>query len=227
MIDLSQKKSQLPGYFEVISYSETELNLDPTKLVPAMRTSAIHSFGWPIGVVLENNNESKPIYTQKGIRATIDSKDGVFGPSFDFWELTKKGEFYLIKNLFEDRRGSNTLYFDVRIKRIAEALLRIGRLYKALGLSDTSSVAIKLSYNGLKGRQLSAASSDFFIALPKKCSVSNFDFKLQSTVGKLISNDYLTEKTIEICSELFVLFDGTVLSEDVYKKVISQFLSKI
>lgn len=100
-------------------------------------------------------------------------------------------------------------------------------MYKALGLSDTSSVAIKLAYNGLKGRQLSAAGSDFFIALPKKCSVSSFDFKLQSSVGQLISNDYLTEKTIEICSELFVLFDGTDLSEDVYKKVISQFLSKI
>lgn len=82
--DRSNSNENFPGYFEIISYSETELNLDPTKLVPAMRTSAIHSFGWPIGVVLENNDDSKPIYTQKGIRATIDSKDGVFGPSFDF-----------------------------------------------------------------------------------------------------------------------------------------------
>lgn len=227
MTDLNTIKSQLPGYFEVIAYSENELNLDTTKLVPAMRSSAIHSFGWPIGIVLEGNEAYKPIYTQKGVRTTIDSKDGVFGPTFDFWELTKKGEFYLLKNLFEDRRGKNILYCDVRIKRIAEALLRIGRLYSELGLSSTSSVGIKLLYNGLKGRQLSAAGSDLFIALPKKCSVENFEFKLQATVGDLTSNNYITDKTTEICSELFVLFDGTVLSEEVYKKVISQFLMKV
>ncbi len=227
MIDLNAVKSKLPGYFEIIAYAENELNIDPSKLIPAMRTSAIHSFGWPIGVVLEGNDEYKPIFTQKGIRATIDSKDGALGPSFDFWELTRKGEFYLLKSLFEDRRGNKLFYFDVRIKRVAEALLRIGRLYNNLGLTDTSSLAIKLSYDGLKDRQLIAASSDFFIALPKKCSISNFEFKLQASVGELTSNNFITDKTIEICSELFLLFDGTTLSEDVYKKIISQFLMKI
>lgn len=227
MTYLNEIKSQLPGYFEVIAYSEVELNLESTKLVPAMRSSAIHSFGWPIGVVLDGNEEYKPIFTQKGVRTTIDSKDGILGPTFDFWELTKKGEFYLLKNLFEDRRGKGIFYCDVRIKRIAETLLRIGRLYSELGVNSSSPVAIKLSYVGLKGRQLSAASSDLFIAIPKKCSVERFDFKLQASVGDLTSNNYINDKTIKICSELFVLFDGTVLSDDVYRKVISQFLMKI
>ncbi|WP_374000294.1 hypothetical protein [Bdellovibrio bacteriovorus] len=227
MTDLNQIKQNLPGYFEVIAYCAEEVKFEPTTLIPAMQVSAIHSFGWPIGVVLENRDGFKPIHTQNGVRATIDSKEGILGPSYDFWELTKTGDFYLLKSLFEDRRGKALFFFDVRIKRVAETLLRIGRLYKALKMEETKSVAIKLSYGGLKDRQLSPASSDFFIALPKTCSVPKFEYELQASIYELNDYTYISNKTTEICSELFILFDGTILSEEVYKKIISQFLMKV
>lgn len=225
-MNIEEIKNDLKSYFEIISYLQDSYKFNHTDLIPAMNETAIHSFGWPIGIVILGN-EHKPIYTQDGISAKISTlEDGAFGQSFDFWSLKITGEFYLIKSLFEDRRGKGFIYFDVRIKRVAESLLRLGKLYKRLGCADDAIMGLKISYEGLLGRVLRPASPDFFLPFERKCSVSSFDFSFKATIGELNDKEYLSKKTIEICSGLFILFDGFVLDESLYKKVIDPFLAK-
>src|SRR5437762_11753449 len=97
----------------------------------------VHTFGWPIGIVLQDL-EDRPKPTNEGILAKVLSSPGLLGPSFDYWTLSRGGDFYTIMSLFEDERDpehpGKIIYFDTRISRTTEALLHSANLYKLLGL---------------------------------------------------------------------------------------------
>jgi hypothetical protein len=90
------------------------------ELLKAASSAQIHTFGWPIGVVLESPEEFKPSPIADGIVAGIQRAEE---HAFDYWSLRRDGSFYLMQSLFEDQRASKALFFDTRIVRIAETLL--------------------------------------------------------------------------------------------------------
>jgi hypothetical protein len=69
------------------------INKSQADLLTAVRASEVHTFGWPIGITLENRDEYRPRPFGDGIRAEVSiAKDGLSGrESYDYWALAKNG----------------------------------------------------------------------------------------------------------------------------------------
>jgi hypothetical protein len=129
-------KLYLAGSMEVRFGLHNGLNKTQIELLTAVRASQIHTFGWPIGVLLENHPEHKPRPFGDGIRTEAWFGGASIGDqrtSYDYWALRKSGDFYLLQSLFEDGRDRGALFFNTRIVRVTEALLFARNLYTALG----------------------------------------------------------------------------------------------
>src|SRR5882672_426383 len=135
------------------------LSKSQIELLNAVKQSEIRTFGWPIGVTLENREEYRPRPYDDGIKAEVSIVEGDRN-SFDYWAARSNGDFYLLQSLFEDSRKPNQIFFDTRIVRITECLMFIEGLYSKLGVPPEARVGIQITHGGLKGRELSSASSN-------------------------------------------------------------------
>jgi hypothetical protein len=88
-----------------------------SELVRSAERAAIHAFGWPIGIVLHNENRPKPM--SEGIVAEIGGPDS----SYDYWALRTNGDFFFLGNLFEDERSKDAIWFYTRVMRATETFL--------------------------------------------------------------------------------------------------------
>ena len=188
----------------------------------AMEKTQIHAFGWPIGLVLDRP-EFEPKAYQDGIRASIlvDDKS-----QYDDWALRSDLVFYMLKTLFEDTRSEGKIFLDTRIVRTAETLLRIGRLYGALGVQEDEQVVVRIRYTGLRGRVLTAAHpwrAVSFRIRNRACVENDMETSLRERLGDI--EPKLVELVHAAVSELTVLFDYFELSkEQVVQPIIEQFL---
>ena len=90
-------KTKLKGYLEFFAHlPHLHLDKDLNVLLEAMDRSQIHTFGWPVGIVL-HTEEDKPEPFEQGLRCLVDT-----GRHYDYWTLNRNGDFYLLKSLFED-----------------------------------------------------------------------------------------------------------------------------
>lgn len=189
----------------------------------AMEQTQLHAFGWPIGVVLDRP-EFEPKAYQDGIRASIlvDDKS-----QYDYWALRSDLVFYLLKTLFEDTRSEGKIFLDTRIVRTAETLLRISRLYGALGIPADERVVVRIRYTGLKGRVLTAAHptrARLVSAYSRRACVEN---EVESSVRERLGDvePKLVDLVHAAVSELTILFDYFEPSkEQVVQPIIEQFL---
>jgi hypothetical protein len=129
-------------------------------LLNAVRASEINTFGWPIGVTLENRDEYRPRPVADGIVPKVAMKARVLSskPSYDYWAARNNGDCYMLQSLFEDERAENAVFFDTRIVRITEALMFCSNLYTNLGVVPDARVSMRVSHRGLAGRTLASAS---------------------------------------------------------------------
>jgi hypothetical protein len=149
-------KSLLPGAVEIsFSLHPPKPSWKQSELDEAARRSTIDTFGWPIGVYLDNRDEFRPRPRTDGIVAEIAIEDR---SSYDYWAIRRNGDFYSLSSLFEDRRQAGRIFFDTRIVRTTEALLYCARLYSRLGVDQLSKVQFRLGFTGLKDRVLTAVS---------------------------------------------------------------------
>ncbi len=133
----------ITGYMEVrFALSRPKPQWSQRELLEAAERAQIHTFGWPIGVVAPNGG-GRPRPTSDGIVAEVVFDD--YG-SYDYWCLSRRGDFYLLKSLFEDKRGTGTLFFSTRIVRVTETLLYCGRLYSRLNTPTTTAINIGLPW---------------------------------------------------------------------------------
>jgi len=184
----------------------------------AMEKTQIHSFGWPIGVVLDRPG-CEPRAYQDGIRASVlvDDKS-----RYDYWALRSDLVFYLLKTLFEDVRSEGNIFLDTRIVRTAETLLRIRRLYGALGIQDNEQVVVRIRYTGLRGRVLTTARPSRSIR-SDVCVENEMETSIRERLGDIESK--LIDLVHAAVSELTVLFDYFELhKERVVQPIIDQFL---
>lgn len=213
------KGSQYSGFMEIMFTLEgNKINNKQSELAQAAQQAVIHTFGWPIAVFLGNRDEYRPHPTTDGIKTEMP-----LGETYDYWVLRKNGDFYLLANLFEDKRKrERSLFPNTRIVRVAETLLYCARLYSRLDVPPDTIVRIRLSHGGLEGRELSATGSrdiDEGYVSKEDQSAKEITIKLSEIEGKLVD---LVE---EICSDLFVLFAYFQLDRATYEKIVNAFVA--
>ncbi|HAM41876.1 MAG TPA: hypothetical protein DDX89_02110 [Candidatus Omnitrophica bacterium] len=201
------------------------LRVRQQELRQAMEKTQIRAFGWPIGVVM-SRPEFEPKAYQDGIRASVlvDDKS-----QYDYWALRSDLAFFLLKTLFEDTRSEGKIFLDTRIVRTAETLLRIRRLYGALGIQENEHVVVRIRYTGLRGRVLTAAHPERaagFDSLERRVCVENeMETSVRERLGDIESK--LVDLVHAAVSELTVLFDYFELhKERVVQPIIEQFLKR-
>ena len=221
------------GFMEVYHFSpDASISKPQGELLSAARLAQVGGQGRPIGIVRDKPEESRPRPTNEGILANVswavDHFPGGLGHFFDYWTLTKTGDFYTLRSLSEDHRevdrSSRSIWFDIRIVRATEALLHCANLYKALGVDPGTHVEMTVRYGGLRGRRLTASSISWIdIAHGENLHedmvrISPITFRLGDVETDIVD---LVRK---LCEPLFVIFDYSSVPEDIYRQIVTDFM---
>jgi len=206
------------GYMEVVAQISPPTHHSQRALLAAMRESAVSTFGWPIGVVLDNVDSYRPQPKVDGIEAevSISGQRSLNRTSYDFWKLFEDGRFYTLLSLFEDERRPNSLFWDTRTNRIAEALLMLVRLYRRLEASDTDLVSVVVRHGGLRARELHVASSNRMMVRHPITTEDVVESSISATLNELETD--LPRYVREIVQPLLTIFDfyevdGSILDD--------------
>jgi hypothetical protein len=198
------------------------VNKSQIDLLTAVRASEIHTFGWPIGVTLDNRPEYKPRPFGDGIRAEISiQNDSLSGrESYDYWALAKTGDFYLMQNLFEDMRDQKKIFFNTRIVRVTEALMFASGLYKHLGAPPEARLSVRVAHFGLAGRTLTSAGGRRIVS-PRGAVDDRSESEAVVTLGSISEN--LVNDVHRLTAPLFMLFEFAEFSDKVYEDIVRKF----
>jgi hypothetical protein len=214
-------KLGLEGQMELQVAIVPPLAKSQLELLNAVKQSEIKTFGWPIGITLENGDEYRPRPYGDGIRAEVSITDGSIGrQSYDYWSLRSNGDFFLLQSLFEDSRKSGEIFFDTRIVRVTESLMFVERLYTTLGAHPDSRVAIRVTHHGVNGRTLMSA-SPYRSVFPRKSNESQSSSELVTVLGTM--HETRVTDVRKILDPMFMLFDFTQFAVEVYEDIVRSF----
>jgi len=197
-----------------------------SELLRAAEAALLRNTGWPVGLVLQTRDR-RPVPTSGGVEFRIDRERG--GGWTDYWNLHKTGAYYFIRAFEEETDASSargwegTLWFDIRIWRIAEILLHGAALYRELKVPPNEPFILEISHLGLNGREFGTSHvGRRYITPGRLCHVEDAHWR-----GDL-SQDFITANlkslVVEIASDLFVLFDFADLGASVIEDVVDDFL---
>jgi hypothetical protein len=200
------------------------INKSQRELLDAVRKSEIRTFGWPIGITIENREDDRPQPTADGIRAEIAvEKEALIGrSSYDYWALRSNGDFYLLQSLFEDGRDPNAIFFNSRIVRVTESLLFAANLYEGLGVAGDTRLSIRVKHSGFAGRALSSSNPMRFI-LPRRTQADESQVEIVEELGRL--REHIVEDVRKITNQLFMLFDFMEFDAKVYEEIVTSFVN--
>jgi hypothetical protein len=191
------------------------------ELLNAVKQSEIRTFGWPIGITLENRDEYRPRPYGDGIRAEVSiGGKSADRQSYDYWSLRSNGDFYLLQSLFEDTRTRNKLFFDTRIVRVTECLMFIESLYNKLGAASDARAEIRLTHKGLKQRSLENA-SPYRLVFPKSTSEDESSSGIEVELGKM--KETRVDDVQRLLAPMFMLFDFSQFNTTVYAEIVRNF----
>ncbi|HWM63256.1 MAG TPA: hypothetical protein VNP96_04605 [Solirubrobacterales bacterium] len=212
------------AYMEVAAELRPPGSWTQPRLLDAINDASVHTFGWPIAVVLDNQDEYRPRPTSDGIVAEVaiggDDHDRT---SYDLWKLFRDGRFYTMLTLFEDERVPESIFFDTRINRITESLFLLARLYRRLEVSDTDLVDISFRHAGLAGRTLRSANTNRAMYDSRNAAEDVADVRFSTTIEELESD--LVGKVKEVTQPLFMLFDFFELSDEILEEIAESFIA--
>jgi TIR domain len=213
-------KITLTGHMELRANVLHTLSKSQIELLNAVRLSEIKTFGWPIGITLENREEYRPRPYKDGIRAEVSIAEGE-RTSFDYWAARSTGDFYLLQSLFEDRREPSQIFFDTRIVRITESLMFIESLYRKLGAPPEAKVGIQISHKGLKGRELNSASPNRHLFSRGAATEDESTSEITTILGTM--GETRVEDVKKIAAPMFMLFDFMQFNTTVYDDIVRNF----
>jgi len=192
------------------------------ELLNAVRAAEIQTFGWPIGIVLDNRDEYRPRPFGDGIRAEVSmANDPMYGKkSYDYWALAKNGDFYLLQNLFEDMRDEGKIFFNTRIVRVTEALLFANGLYSKLGVPPETRLSVRVGHRGLGGRILTSTGARRHVS-PKRCVEQNSESEIVTILGSM--RDMLVADVQRLLEPMFMLFEFAQFDDKVYLDIVRRF----
>lgn len=212
------KKLNLSGFYEIsFTLVRKPAKSGPAELLRIAESAAVHTSGWPIGVVLHNEKGPKP--GSNGIKTIISSE------LLDYWILKNDGIFYFLRSYEEDRQAEpgKFIHLDTRIRRITEAILYCYRLYKGFKVLDEERVAFWILHSGLKGRMLGAADPGRLMPDRWDCVENEVSSSGTEELANLIPN--IKDIVFKIASELFIMFDYFVLDRGVCDDIVDKFVS--
>lgn len=213
------KKCKFTGYMEIRStLRDYKPNISQEDLLDIARKSQIHTFGWPIGVVLDRQ-EARPKPKTDGIVAEIESQDG---GSYDYWSIGKNGNFYLLASLFEDMRKPGHIFFNTRIVRVTETLLYLARFYSGIKAPPDSPMSIGIRHGGLKDRILTAAGRRHIFHEYK--SIEDEIYAEVETSLDRIEPD-LVDLLQKIVQPLFVVFDYFSIDRNILEEIVNNYVA--
>src|SRR5216683_6663317 len=213
-------KINLTGYMELRANVSYPLSKSQIELLNAVKQSEIRTFGWPIGVTLENREEYRPRPYKDGIKAEVSIVEGDRN-SFDYWAARSNGDFYLLQSLFEDSRKPNQIFFDTRIVRVTECLMFIENLYGKLGVPLESRVGIQITHRGLKGRELSSASSNRHLFSRGSAEENESTSEVTTILGTM--SETRVDDVRAILEPMFILFNFMEFNVSVYDDIVRNF----
>jgi hypothetical protein len=190
-------------------------------LVDAVAKSNIDTFGWPIGVVIQRD-ESRPRPLLDGVYAKVVWSEK---STYDFWALSRTGDFYLLKTLSEDALGRpDVLFFNTRVVRVAETVMFLTRLYRDLGAGEQSVVHLAIRHAGLDHRPLAAVGSRSWGFQRTRTSVepeviTATDFSLREAEAGL------ADIVRALLAPLFAVYEFFELSDSVYADIVEKFVN--
>ncbi|NLJ38487.1 MAG: toll/interleukin-1 receptor domain-containing protein [Candidatus Atribacteria bacterium] len=213
-------------YMEIkFSVEKRNNHYDQRKLFEAVDESQIHTFGWPIGILIKSNEQFRPKPLSNGIflEGIEDSDRGLHNKSYDYWALNCNGDFYLLKSIFEDMRDSTAIFFNTRIVRTTETLLFCEKLYSKLGLTGGNpKVDIEINYSGLKGRILKSSNSTRRIE--EKITYEN-EIRIKETVSINEISLHIIDLTKKFTQPLFNIFDFYKFNDSIYEQIVTDFIN--
>ena len=214
----------LKGLMELRFALHDPINKSQVELLNAVRNSEIHTFGWPIGILVENRDEFRPRPVADGIVAEVAITQGLMSgkSSYDSWALRNNGDFYLLQSLFEDERAEQRVFFDSRIVRVTESLMFCANPYENLGVSPTASVSVRVSHGGLAGRTLTAASTARHVT-PATTTVDVSEAEVRTSVSAI--RERLADHVVQVVEPMFMLFDFKRFDRKVLNDIIEKFAS--
>jgi len=213
-------KINLTGYMELRANASYPLSKSQIELLNAVKQSEIRTFGWPIGVTLENREEYRPRPYKDGIKAEISIAEGD-RKSFDYWAARSNGDFYLLQSLFEDSRKPNQIFFDTRVVRVTESLMFIESLHRKLGVPLEARVGIQITHRGLKGRELNSASSNRHIFSRGAAEENESMSEITTTLGTM--SETRVDDVRKIVEPMFMLFNFMEFNVAVYDDIVRNF----
>ena len=213
-------KVNLTGYMELRANVLHPLSKSQIELLNAVKQSEIRTFGWPIGITLENREEYRPRPYKDGIKAEVSIAEGD-RTSFDYWASRSNGDFYLLQSLFEDGRKANQIFFDTRIVRVTESLMFIENLYRKLGVPPEARVGIQITHRGLKGRELSNASSNRLMFSHGPSDEDESISEITTILGTM--SETRVDDVRNIVEPMFMLFNFMQFNAAVYEDIVRSF----
>ncbi len=214
------KESGKPGFMEIYHFCvDSAVTKPQSELLSVAEQSAIHTFGWPIGIVLRNREEFRPRPSNDGITAHIDS-----GHDYDYWALGTNGDFYALMSLFEDERTEKTLFFDTRIVRVTEAILHCINIYKIMGMDADRTISLACRHVGLLGRKLLAASPNRVPSMHARLNISEDVVQTSAEFRVGVSESEIINVVKSLCEPLFVVFDFGKFRDEIYKEIVLNFI---
>lgn len=216
------KKSGKSGFMEIrMTLPDSKLNITQGELLRVANQAQIRTFGWPLGIVI-NREEYRPRPKTDGIVAEINIVEEGIRSGFDYWTIRRDGTFYLLKNLFEDMRKPDYIFFNTRIVRITEALLYSVRLYSGLNVPPDSRILIGIRHGGLKGRILSAVGNRD-LDYDRKSDEDEIYTEVETTFEKIESD--LVDIVQRFTQPLFVIFDFFELDRKVLEDIVNNYVA--
>lgn len=216
----------MPGFWETTVAIQPRGDWPQQQLRRAVAASTIDTFGWPIGVSLEQDGKL-PRPTAGGIVTEVAYDSSYEDPSYDFWNLQRSGDFYSLRSYFEDSRGkSDELFFNTRIVQVTEMLLFLARLYgQQLEVSGATTLAISMIHGGLAGRRFSSIGS-FPLRRMRSgntCAESEIQTDLLTSVDGLTAD--LTENVKTLLAPVFTLFNFSEVADPTWEHIVDRFVA--
>jgi len=216
---------QRSAFMEIrMTLCDLKINVLQSELLRQAKQAQIKTFGWPIAVIIDRD-ELRPKPKTDSIVTEITIQDEDRGrQSYDYWTLSKNGDFYLLKSIFEDERRENTIFFNTRIVRITETLLYAARLYSGLGIARDVHYSIWIRHSGLKGRVLSVSSIASRMP-PHSDRISSEDevySEIETTIEQTESQ--LVELVEKFTQPLFVVFNFFELERNILAEIVNNFV---
>lgn len=207
------------GFMEIrMTLPGSELNVAQEELLRVAERAQISTFGWALGIVA-NIEEGHPRPRTDGIVAEIELTDR---SSYDYWTIRRDGTFYLLKNLFENKREQEHIFLKSRIYRITETLLYCVRLYSSLKVGPDSPILIGIRHGGLKDRILTDL-REWDLPYKRICKEDEVDTEVKTTLARIEPD--LVDLVQTFTEPLFVLFDFFKLDRKPLENIVNKFVA--